>query len=350
MRFAVLFKQHSLYASRIPTFALLPDWTCTPSSYHSRTMNHLDALRTHATSSCVLIAVVFFVWTLGGFDVYGQSKQPVILDADTGNEVDDLYAVARALIEPSWDILALNATQWQTSHWAEPQSMENSHRINQVLLGHMGLSVKTRRGGAARMYDWGDKAQHSAAAYEIIQQAKLMPEGEKLTVIALGALTNIASAIYIDPSIESRIELYWLGTEYDFDEGILSTTDFNCVMDVQALAIMLASDVEMHVMPHSVALGMEFTYAETETQLRGKHPLGDYLVDRWYQHLDGLRKARWIWDLALIEAMIHPEWTEKMTITTSKDNGNKEVHFYKAIDAEKMKQEFFEKLVEFFEE
>ena len=52
----------------------------------------------------------------------------VIIDADTGNEVDDPYALARALIEPSWNILALNATQWQTSHWAEPQAMENSHR------------------------------------------------------------------------------------------------------------------------------------------------------------------------------------------------------------------------------
>ena len=81
---------------------------------------------------------------------------PVILDADTGNEVDDLYALSRALIEPSWNILALNATHWQTSHWAIPESMENSHRLNGVLLGELGLSIKTRRGGVARMFDWGD--------------------------------------------------------------------------------------------------------------------------------------------------------------------------------------------------
>ena len=200
------------------------------------------------------------------------------------------------------------------------------------------------------MYDWGDKAQHSAAAYEIIKQAKAMPAGEKLTVIALGALTNVASAIYIDPSIEPRIRLYWLGTNYDFDAGILNRTDFNSVMDVQALDHMLHSDVEMHVMPHSVAIGMDFSYEETAAHLRGKHPLGDYLVDRWDQHLDGLRKSRWIWDLALVEAMIHPEWAESVTITTSKDNGSKEITYYKAIDAEKMKAEFFEKLRTFFEQ
>lgn len=134
--------------------------------------------------------------------------------------------------------------------------MENSHRLNQLLLGEMGLSVKTRRGGIARMYDWEDKARHSAAAYEIIEQAKLMPEGQKLTVIVLGALTNVASAIHIDPSIESRIKLYWLGTRYDFEEDILSTVDFNSMMDIQALQIMLKYEVEMHVMPGSVAIDM----------------------------------------------------------------------------------------------
>ncbi len=288
--------------------------------------------------------LLFFFCT---FYLKGQEKLPIILDADTGNEVDDLYAVTRTLIEPSWNVLALNATHWQTSHWAEPQTMENSHRLNQVLLGDLGLDVKTRRGGVARMFDWGDLAQHSAAAYEIIQQANAMPEGQQLTVIALGALTNVASAIYIDPSIESRIKLYWLGTTYDFKKGILRTTDFNCMMDIQALHILFNSAVDMHIMPIDVAVKMEFNYAETEMKLRNKHPLGNFLCDRWYQHLDGSRKNRIIWDLALIEAMIHPEWAEEVSVMTSKDYGSKKVNYFKSINPEKMKAEFFEKLLMF---
>lgn len=291
-----------------------------------------------------------FLLLIGLMPLRAQDKLPVILDADTGNEVDDLFAVARVLIEPSWDILALNATQWQTSHWAMPESMENSHRVNQVLAGYLDVPVKLRRGGAARMYDWGDQAQHSAAAYEIIKQAKMMPAGEKLTVVALGALTNVASAIYIDPSIESRISLYWLGSNYDFEEGTMSKTDFNCVMDVQALDIMLKSDVEMHVMPINVALAMEFTYEETEAMLRGRHGLGDYLVDRWYDHLDGLRTLRWIWDLGLVGAMLYPEWAETVEITTSKENGSRPITYYTSVDGEKVKAEFFEKINAYFDE
>lgn len=291
---------------------------------------------------------LLFLLSLISFSAFGQ-PQRIILDADTGNEVDDPYAIARALIEPTWDVLALTAAQWQTSHWAVPQSMENSHRINQLLVGHLEMErdVPTMRGGVARMFDWGDKAQHSAAAYEIIKQAKATPEDQKLTVIALGALTNVASAIFIDPSIETRISLYWLGTSYDFNRGIMGTIDFNCSMDIQALHILLNSEVDMHVIPVNIAAQMQFNYAETEKELRGKHPLGDFLCDRWKEHLDGGRKKRVIWDLALIQAMIHPEWATVGTVTTSKDYGSKEIHYYQAIEADKMRTEFFKTLNEF---
>ena len=129
----------------------------------------------------------------------------------------------------------------------------------------------------------------------------------------------------------------------------MSDTDFNCVMDVQALDVMLKSDVEMHIMPINVALAMEFMYKETEERLRGKHDLGDYLVDRWYQHLDGSREARWIWDLALIGAMIHPEWASSVEITSSKENGNKKITYYNAIDGEKVRDEFFDTLNAYFD-
>ena len=114
-----------------------------------------------------------FVFLFLGISFIGFSqKRQVIVDADTGNEVDDLYALVRILLEPSVDVTALNAAHWQTSHWTIENSMENSHRLNQQLLGEMGLAIKTFRGAPARMYDWGDRAQHSAAAYEIIRQAK----------------------------------------------------------------------------------------------------------------------------------------------------------------------------------
>ena len=64
-----------------------------------------------------------FSWILGVFillhcSVLQAQKPSVIIDADTGNEVDDLFAVSRALIAPEIEIVGLNSTQWQNSHWA----------------------------------------------------------------------------------------------------------------------------------------------------------------------------------------------------------------------------------------
>ena len=291
-----------------------------------------------------LLRIVFIALLTASLNSGAQDRIPVILDADTGNEVDDAYALTRALIEPSWNVLALNATQWQTSHWTIEDSMENSYRLNSMILSHLDLDIPNKRGGAARMYDWGDQAQHSAAAYEIIKQAQAMPEGEKLTVIALGALTNVASAVYIEPSIESKMHVYWLGTTYDFDQGILQKRDFNCVMDIQAIDFMLHSSVEMSIMPVSVASAMKFYWDETERELKGKHPISDFMLDRWYTHLDSGRKERTIWDLALISVMLFPEWGEKVDITTSKDNGGRVIHYYKSIEADKIRNEFFEQM------
>ncbi len=52
----------------------------------------------------------------------------------------------------------------------------------------------------------------------------------------------------------------------------------------------------------------------------------------------------------ILQAIIHPEWAEAVTITTSKDNGSKEVTFYKTINQQAMKAEFFQKLNAYFEQ
>lgn len=286
---------------------------------------------------------IFLVVILFFNPILSQEKTKVLLDADTANEVDDAYALSIILMDSTTEVTALNATQWQASHWSTPNSMEDSHRLNQKLLGIMGLKTKTNRGGAARMYDWGDQAQHSAAAYEIIKQAKTQKVGEKLNVIALGALTNVASAIFIDPSIAKNIKLYWLGTTYDFENEVLGRNDFNCMMDQFALSHLLFSEVEMHIIPVSIASKMTFDYKQTRKELEN-HFLGDFLLKVWDDHIDSGRAQRTIWDLSIVNALLHPEWMEEVEITTSKDNGNRNVYYYKDFDAEKMRTDFFERI------
>ena len=275
-----------------------------------------------------------------------QEQKRVIIDADTANEVDDLYAIVQALIEPTWDVIGLNATQWQVSHWSVGRSMEESYRLNGVLLSYLQMTdVASNRGAEARLFDWGNKSQPSTASNFIIREAHATDDG-KLDVIALGALTNVASALLDDPSIADRIRLYWLGSAYDFDRGAMTNIDFNSVMDIQAVHVVLNADVETHIMPVNVAAEMTMDWHETVERLQGQHEVLDLLIDRWRNHMDGGRRARTIWDLALIQAVAHPEMATKTSIRTSVEKGDREVYMYRDIDGDEMRADFFGEVVE----
>ncbi len=290
--------------------------------------------------------LILFGLLLGLGHSFGQDRIKVIVDADTGNEVDDIFALARIVMEPSVEIIALNATHWQTSLWAIDNTMENSHRLNQQLLGEMGSRVKTFRGGSARMYDWGDRAQHSAATYEIIKQGETL---EEVHILALGALTNVASAVYLKPELAKKIKVYWLGTTMDFETKVLKRNDFNPLMDPFALDFLLDSEVEIKIMPVNVALDMEIEREEITNRIGG-NDLGRFLLNRWNQHLDGSRKSRVLWDLALVAVFVNPDFAQMEEIKTSRDSGNREILFYKSIDAKGIYEDFYNTLLAFSKE
>ncbi len=291
------------------------------------------------------ITILLFFFHLGIVGI-GFSQKHIIVDADTGNEVDDLYDLARIFTEEDLKVTALNAAHWQTSHWAIPNTMENSHRLNQQLLGEMGLDIKTFRGGTQRMYDWGDRAQHSAASYEIIRQAEA---NDTMTILALGALTNVASAIFIEPEIAPKLKVYWLGATMDFETKVLKRTTFNALMDPYALDVLLDSEVDFHILPNNVAAAMNVDFVVMEGQI-GNHFLGKYLQKRWRDHLDGGRRSRVLWDLALVAIYLHPEWAQVERIKTSRDNGNRRITFYKNLNVDAIYQDFYQTLLAFEKE
>ncbi len=296
-----------------------------------------------------LISFLFFLFVHG--TISSQEKTTLIIDADTGNEVDDLYAIVRGLIEPSFKVVGLSSAQWQASHWTVPNSLENSHRLNLEILSYLHMEdIPHPRGAGDRLYDWGDDiAQHSAAAYHIIKEAHKMPSGMKLTIAVLGASTNLASALLIDPSIAGKIRVYLVGTSFDLERMVWKKRDFNCMMDLHALdVIMDAHDLETHIMPVNVLSSLSFNIHETGEMFIGKHPLLDFLYLRWVNHIGGSKYARIVWDLSVIECLIHPELGTEMLVDTPPDNHPRKIFVYTSINADEMKKDFFKSVSEYF--
>jgi len=268
----------------------------------------------------------------------------VWIDADTANEIDDLYAITRLLAAPEIEIVALSSAQWSKSPAAEGNTLEASQRLNEALLGLAGrMSIPHPRGAATGVYWWGaDRAAYSAAAYHLIRAAQAQPAGRKLTVIALGALTNVASALMIEPSIAPMLRLYWLGAFIDTDRGVWDKSEFNCLNDIPALnEVLNRKELEVHVMPASVARALTFDYESTAKGLARHGRLGEFLLNRWKQHAPGA--STWImWDLAAAEWLLKPELVKWKPLRTPPENTQREVDVAVSIDVEAMRADFWQ--------
>ncbi len=291
----------------------------------------------------MLKSIALLLLALATF-VSAGSPQRILIDADTANEVDDAFAIVRAVIEPSFDVVGLNSTQWQVSHYATPQTLMDSQRLNETILGHLNRGdIPTPYGAYRRLHDWGrDIAQHSAAAYHIIEEAHKTPEGEKLIVAVLGANTNIASALLIDPTIVPKISVHLLGTAYDFDRQVWTKRDFNCMMDLQAIEVVLNQvDLDLHVIPVNVAAAMKFPMDEMQAKLPGTHPVADLLHKIWMDHYDAVQGHRTIWDLAVTAVLIDPSFGERITVARPPENGGTSISVYRSLDGEGIRAEFY---------
>ncbi len=273
-----------------------------------------------------------------------MNRTPVIIDADTANEVDDLFAIVRAMVEPSFDVRGLCSAQWQASHYASPDTLEDSQRLNEALMDLMHIhGVLLPRGAHRRLYDWGQTLAHySHAALHIIQQAHQVGDGRKLVVFGLAAQTNLASALMIDPSIAEKIDLWLLGTSYHPDRQLWNKLDFNCMMDPRAMDFVLSCPgLETTILPANVAEDFLFSFAETRQRLGRTVPVYEYLMHRWYNHVDGSRIQRVMWDLALIELFLHPDKGRWMQVATPVENGQRPVRMCLAMDVRALKEAFF---------
>ncbi|MDI9432192.1 MAG: nucleoside hydrolase [Planctomycetota bacterium] len=278
-------------------------------------------------------------------------KIPVLLDCDTANEIDDLYAIVRAMVDPSFEIVGLTSAQWRMQPNAPQNTVEPSQRLNERLLALMGrLDIPHPIGANGAMTD-AATPQDSPAARFIIQKAKEMPAGRKLTVITTGAMTNIASAIALDPSIAARIRCYSMGLR--FEDGQWNAEEFNAQNDPRAVdCLFMAEDLEWHVMTSTISAALRFKKARAVAELQGTGGVYDFIVDYWLKFdppwQPDMDTDTWtMWDVAAVEAVRRPELAhEKEVPVPARLNSDRRVWVYTQIEAQQMEEVFWNALRE----
>jgi purine nucleosidase len=285
-------------------------------------------------------------------------SQKVWLDADTGNEMDDLYAIARVLKDDKIKLIGLSSAhfnnpdllvfdKWNAYDTQGLVTVEDSQRLNEEMLEIMGMLDLPHPLGADRQLGraWGgQEPRDSPAARAIIQAVQELEAGEKLDILTLGALTNIASAIILDPSILSSIRVYSLGARYFVDRKVWSKNEFNIRNDLNAFDYLMNLEaLDFTVMPVEEALPLRFDREETYKNLNDLLPLEKMLADRWREQ-NPQDKTRVMWDLALVQAYLRPDLAQVLTVNAPPENKKFSVKIFARINAEAMEKEFYEVL------
>ncbi len=283
-----------------------------------------------------------------------RKKIHMVLDTDAYNEVDDQFALAYAVNSSNaLHIEAVYAAPFFNHRSCSPEDgMQKSYEeILRVLsMFHIPSQDFVFHGSRAYLHDL-NTPQESDAARDLVKRA-LSFQGDRLYVVGIGAITNIASAILMEPKIINKIVVVWLGgNAFHWKD----TNEFNLKQDIHAARIIFDSGVPLvHIPCQGVASHLITTIPELEYYLKGQDGIGAYLTDIVKGYCDqSFGWSKVIWDIAAIAWLVNPEWVPTRIVhspivteqlTWSFDDSR---HFIKSaihVDRDQIFADFFFKL------
>lgn len=231
----------------------------------------------------------------------------VILDTDTFNEVDDQFALSYLL--RSGDKLrtvGLCAAPFLNGKVADPgEGMEKSCEEIRRILALTGTDLPVYKGSARFLPDEATPVESEAARYIVKTAAAYSPE-KPLYVVAIGAVTNVASALLMDGRVKENIVLVWLGGNA---HHFYHNAEFNLMQDVAAARVVFGCGVPLVQLPCSgVVDRFLITEAELTHCLEGKNSLCDFLVGRVKEEMAGAVGTPWsrtIWDVTAVAWLLN---------------------------------------------
>jgi inosine-uridine nucleoside N-ribohydrolase len=282
----------------------------------------------------------------------------VIVNTDAKNEADDQFAIVHALLSPSLDVRGLVPAHFGARRG--PKSMEESREEIDLLLKLLDLDGKVRvENGAANAMPDIRTPVDSPGARLIIEEAMKETEGP-LFVAFLGPLTDMASALLLEPSIAERdITVVWIGgAPYD-GVGEAYKPEFNLSNDIIAANVVFASSLKVWQVPMTVYVMMAVSYAELYEQVRPCGEIGSYLVQQLVEfnekhpHYGRAIEFRSLGDSPAIGVMLNPSaglWTERAApgfnydCTYDYSRAYRPIRVYSTIDSRFVLSDMFAKL------
>jgi inosine-uridine nucleoside N-ribohydrolase len=212
-------------------------------------------------SRLLLAAVCVLAWAmLVPQNVHAAEKELVIVDTDIGDDIDDAFALGLLLNSPEFDILGASSAWGDTGlrlRLLERLLRETGHAdipLAQGIVTNGEMSFTQARWAQRGNLPESAKSAQSAPDF-LLQQIRLHPG--RITLIALGPLTNIGAAIDRDPTtfrklkrvvlMGGSIRVGYRKSEYAAPRP--PDKEYNIASDIPAAQKLFASGVPIVMMP-----------------------------------------------------------------------------------------------------
>ena len=234
-----------------------------------------------------------------------------ILDTDTYNEIDDQFALVQMLFSKKRiDVLSINAAPFSMNNRSDdPQKgMELSYDEIFRLLEKIDFKKNNFVfKGSTKYMGFDKKPINSPAAANIIENALKCSGDNPLYVIAIGAITNVASAILKEPEIINKIVVVWLGGNALYWP---ENNEFNLKQDIGGAQVLFDSGVSLVLVPcKGVTSHLISTVTEIEKYIEPHGEIGKFLAKRFKEYNNNHKGwSKEIWDMAAISWVLNEEW------------------------------------------
>jgi inosine-uridine nucleoside N-ribohydrolase len=233
----------------------------------------------------------------------------MVLDTDAGTEIDDQFALVHVLLAPDRVRLeAVYAAPFANARAASPaEGMRRSEaEIRRVLALVPDQKVPVFAGSERWLTEAGTPVP-SPAASDLIERSGT--GDTPLYVVAIGAPTNVASALLADPALAGRIVVVWLGGHA---LNWSTAAEFNLRQDLDASRVLFDSGVPLVLVPClGVADHMITSKAEIDRYVRPAGEAGALLAGLYDDYVpDRPGQSKVIWDLSATAWVLGRGWLD----------------------------------------
>ncbi len=232
----------------------------------------------------------------------------VVLDTDAFNEIDDQFAIAYLLkCNQKLNIKGICAAPFYIEGKVDSVSEGMQKSYDEILkllrlANREDLNDIVYKGSNNYLPDENTPICSPAADFMANLADSYSPENP-LCIIAIGAITNVASAILKNPNMKENCVIVWLGGHATHIP--CAASEFNMTQDIAAARIVFGSGVPLVQLPCAgVVSSFTTSQPELEYWLRGKNSLCDYLIDNTIQEAERYAKGKpWtrvIWDVTAV--------------------------------------------------